>query len=404
MRTISAFTLALLSSTTLFIAPSKADASLEELKARLERAQKENLILKTEKIEKENLTIKAEALEAENAAMHNENKVTKTAALISQSIEPPTPVYSKPQRIVVKLSQNNASAQPKERSEAIKVVDRAIASIPKNDERRELVAVSKAAFDPTPIKQWQGVYAGINAGYGGNAVELSNSTYQPVSGFSAALVSTSTIGVGGPLAGGQVGYNHQFSNNVVLGVESDLDYADINNFSGARKDTNAVAFVFSGSTITQNSTNYDRLGLNWLGTTRLRLGYALGNFLPYISAGIAYGELTSSLLSTNSFGYSYSSGGFLSGAVTSGNNSTTQAGWALGGGAEYKLADAWSIKGEYLYTSLGGITRNDTTIGTAGTVAFGQTSTSTYALHQARVGLNYHTGWLGSSPTVVAKY
>ena len=47
MRAISAFTVALLSSTTIFIAPAKADATIEELKARLERAQKENLILKS---------------------------------------------------------------------------------------------------------------------------------------------------------------------------------------------------------------------------------------------------------------------------------------------------------------------------------------------------------------------
>ena len=196
MRTISAFTLALLSSTTLFIAPSKADASLEELKARLERAQKENLILKTEKVEKENLTIKAEALESENAAMRNEGKATKSVASIPQRFEPSEPVKSKPQRIAVKKSQTNESARPKENSEVFKAVDKAIASIPKNDERRELVAVSKAAFDPTPIKQWQGVYAGIVAGYAANDVEIYSTTVGFAPGTSGynSLASEPIIG------------------------------------------------------------------------------------------------------------------------------------------------------------------------------------------------------------------
>ena len=127
MRTISAFTVALLSSTTIFIAPAKADATIEELKARLERAQKENLILKTEKVEKENLTIKAEALEAENAAMRNESKATKALASIPQRFEPTTPLHHEQPRPAVKQSQDNESARPREHSATLKAVDKAIA-------------------------------------------------------------------------------------------------------------------------------------------------------------------------------------------------------------------------------------------------------------------------------------
>ena len=57
-----------------------------------------------------------------------------------------------------------------------------------------------------------------------------------------------------------------------------------------------------------------------------------------------------------------------------------------------------------LYTSLAGITRNDTTIGSGGLLSFTQTTTGSYNLHQVRAGLNYHTDWLAAHPTVVAKY
>lgn len=68
----------LLSSAAWFITPANADASLDELKARLERAEKENIVLKTEKIERENITMKLEKIEAENAALRNEAKADKT--------------------------------------------------------------------------------------------------------------------------------------------------------------------------------------------------------------------------------------------------------------------------------------------------------------------------------------
>jgi outer membrane immunogenic protein len=259
---------------------------------------------------------------------------------------------------------------------------------------------------PTTSVKWQGIYAGINAGYGGNGINESNSNYSPQSGFSYAFVGTRDLGIGGPLVGGQVGYNYQFSNNVVLGIETELDYADINKFGGARNNSYGNVISQNGLFQTNSGTNYDRLGLNWLGTSRARLGYAISNFLPFISVGVAYGGLTSSKFSTNVAGFNFNNGGVFTGtAITSGNSATTQVGWALGGGGEYKLADAWSVKGEYLYTSLGGITRDDATIGTGGLLASGQITTGSYAFHQARVGLNYHTGWLGGgTPAVTAKY
>lgn len=241
-----------------------------------------------------------------------------------------------------------------------------------------------------------------NAGFGGNYINTSSSIYAP----GTVYFNTSSTGVAGPLVGGQIGYNYQFANRLVIGIESELDYADINRVNSSVGNTTGYAYAGGSISSSSGTSNYNHLALDWLGASRLRFGYAIGSFLPFISGGIAYGQLTSSILSTSTsstvIGNFYN---FAGGSLTSGNNIVTQAGWVLGGGAEYKLADNWSIKGEYFYTSLGGINRNDVTIGTNGLISFTQNATGSFNIHQARVGLNYHTGWLGGgAPTVTAKY
>src|ERR1035438_275070 len=63
---------------------------------------------------------------------------------------------------------------------------------------------------------WTGFYLGIN---GGGGWALSD---QGVPGFG----SVSTTGSGGVI-GGTFGYNYQLNNNFVLGLETDLDWANI---------------------------------------------------------------------------------------------------------------------------------------------------------------------------------
>jgi outer membrane immunogenic protein len=69
--------------------------------------------------------------------------------------------------------------------------------------------------------------------------------------------------------------------------------------------------------------------LRWLGTDRVRLGYAWDRLLVYGTAGIAYGNVQATLLGAP----------FL---VTIGDN--TRTGFIFGGGAEWAFAPAWSLK------------------------------------------------------------
>ena len=72
---------------------------------------------------------------------------------------------------------------------------------------------------------------------------------------------------------------------------------------------------------------------DWFGTTRGRIGYAFGRWLPYVTGGAAYGDIKA--LQSN------------------GTSTTVKFGWTAGGGLEYSIDRNWSAKVEYLHLDLG---------------------------------------------------
>ena len=153
-----------------------------------------------------------------------------------------------------------------------------------------------------PVYNWSGFYIGINGGGG-----WGTSTWTTGGSFNTS----------GGLIGGTVGYNYQM-NQVVLGVEGDIDWANI---SGTRNAAGVCAF---------GCTTKD----SWLATVRGRVGYAADRFMPYLTGGLALGDIKASLP------------GFTGG-------STTNAGWTIGGGIEFAIVGHWTAKAEYLYVDLG---------------------------------------------------
>jgi len=158
----------------------------------------------------------------------------------------------------------------------------------------------KAPPPYAPVYTWSGFYIGVN---GGGA--FGRSVWDSTGGFD----------ISGGLVGGTLGYNYQFGQGVI-GLEGDIDWADIN-----------------GTT-----TNFCALGCktsdSWLSTVRGRLGYAAGRFMPFVTGGVAFGDIKAS------------TPGFP-------GNSTTNAGWTLGGGLEFAIVGNWTAKAEYLYVDLG---------------------------------------------------
>ena len=187
----------------------------------------------------------------------------------------------------------------------------------------------------TQAYNWTGFYLGINGGGGW--------------GHSNWDTSAASIGISGGVAGGTAGYNWQFG-NAVLGLEADVDWANL-------KGTSTSALCPAGCTTSDT----------WLSTVRGRAGYAFGGVLPYITGGLAMGDIR---------------------ATTPGfaGASSSNAGWTVGGGIEFALPGNWSAKAEYLHVDLGSFNCGANCNGLP---------TDNVSMHDnvVRAGVNYRFGW-----------
>jgi outer membrane immunogenic protein len=192
----------------------------------------------------------------------------------------------------------------------------------------------------TPPLDWTGFYVGGNFGSGWATTSDSNTFFG---------ATTGNYHIAGAIGGGQLGYNWQTS-QWVLGVESDYDFSNVKGSTSAG--------LCAGVVCTIENT--------WVGTTRGRIGYSVGNWLPYATGGVAYGNV-----------HIQDSAG----AVHGGTNRT---GWTAGAGIEYALTRNWSLKVEYLYIDLG-------SAGVPCTVAAGPCGMSTQTFNEsvARSGIEY---------------
>lgn len=177
---------------------------------------------------------------------------------------------------------------------------------------------------------WTGVYVGINGGGGWGDSDWSN-----------FAVSNS---LSGGMIGGTAGYNWQgVGSPWVFGIEGDIGVSGF-------KDSVACAGL---NCQTKN---------NWLGTVRGRVGYSWDRFLPYVTGGVAFGDVEANRT------------GFV-------GVSETNAGWTLGLGLEGVIVGNWTAKLDYLYVDLGDVTCNAASCGLATNVNF--------SANILRAGLNY---------------
>jgi outer membrane immunogenic protein len=262
------------------------------------------------------------------------------------------------------------------------------------------IASDRPANAQTPAsavaRSWTGFYVGLNAGGGWQDITVDNSVtsnsfvgggFALFPAFNAAIPQQFNTHPGGFIGGGQIGYNHQFAPNWVLGVEADFQGANINGTSSAANAT----IDPGGSPITVAGTGGQKI--DWFGTLRGRLGWLpVDSLLVYATGGLAYGHIQTDV----SFLGSRSGGGLaapLNGSIAN-SRSQTRAGWTVGGGLEWRFAPSWSVKAEYFYYDLGTETLNQTL--TLSGVAVGPVSISTniqsashYRGNIVRAGVNY---------------
>ncbi len=187
----------------------------------------------------------------------------------------------------------------------------------------------KAPAVYAPVFTWTGFYLGINGGYGwGKADWDFGGNANPDGG----------------MIGGTIGYNWQ-TGPWVLGLEGDVDWSNL------RGSFTNIACPLGCET--RNS---------WLATVRGRLGYAFDRVMPYVTGGLAVGDIRTTV------------GGFA-------GERQTNAGFAVGAGIEGAITNNFTAKVEYLFVDLGDANCSVLSCGLATNVDF--------HAHVVRGGLNY---------------
>ncbi|MGX1322939.1 outer membrane immunogenic protein [Bradyrhizobium sp. USDA 377] len=199
---------------------------------------------------------------------------------------------------------------------------------------------TKAPVAVASVYNWTGFYLGI---VGGGAWENASGDPKMKGGF----------------VGGTAGYNWQ-TGNVVFGVEADGSWADVN--------ASATVPVLGIPVTTTFRTDA-------MGTVRGRIGWAVNNVLFYGTGGYAWID---NKITVSALGVSVS-------------DSKWHSGWTVGAGVEAFFAPQWSVKGEYLYRSLG----SENYFSNLGVPL----ASGTLNFHTVQVGVNYHFGG-----PVVARY
>jgi outer membrane immunogenic protein len=245
-----------------------------------------------------------------------------------------------------------------------------------------------------PASSWTGFYIGGNAGYGWSdgPITLSNGDpdfFGPAIFPDRAIPAKLNTNPRGFIGGAQAGYNFQ-SGQWVYGVETDIQYANINGTGSLTTDLGAAPLFYPVLATTQQEK------LDWFGTLRARLGFTpTPQLLAYVTGGLAYGHASASTNVT--IPPPDPSCPLLNGFCSAGSAAKTMAGWTVGAGAEYAIARNWTVKAEYLYYNLG---RQDYRLQSLNDPTQGATSTAEFSGNIVRLGVNYR---FGPSP-VVAKY
>jgi outer membrane immunogenic protein len=198
------------------------------------------------------------------------------------------------------------------------------------------------------VPTWAGFYVGVDVGGAWAKDHVS-----PTVADGGTFPRHNTLSTDGVFGGGTLGYNFQ-RGAFVFGVEGDLGGMNI-----SQKKADPLG-----------GTEIDFLNSGLYGDVTGRLGYSWGPALLYAKGGFAFydGEAKTTTAIP----------GFTVG------NTSTFTGWTLGGGVEYKINPAWSLKAEYLHFDFG----SERATLTSGAGVFGYKNELT--VDTAKVGINYY--------------
>lgn len=207
--------------------------------------------------------------------------------------------------------------------------------LPSGKEMKEVVpAPAPSCFN------WSGFYVGGFGGYKRSNVDLDLTlsgswSVAPQARDLGEAAGSGDLDNDGGEAGGLIGYNFQW-NRWVVGLEATGGYlwARQSGDSGTIFSADASPFHIR-----------DSFQTHYLFTAAPRIGYVLGRWLPYVTGGLAVGDLK--------YEQELAFSGI--GVHEGGDHTQTNAGWMIGGGLQYALTPHWALRAQYQYIDLGDI-------------------------------------------------
>jgi outer membrane immunogenic protein len=214
-------------------------------------------------------------------------------------------------------------------------------SLPSGKEMKEVVQPV-----PPPCPSWTGFYIGVFGGYkhADTDIDMNLDEFNqgPIDAADVEAHGEPDLSTDGAELGGVIGFNYQLHSNWVFGLEAAGGYLWLRD--------SEVSERFLG---TESGDEYhvsSSFKTHYLFTVGPRIGYAFCRWMPYVTGGLAVGDLE---FEQN---IKRHTGGVLDGGFNEGGHETdTNLGWMVGGGMEYAITNHWKARLQYLYIDLGDV-------------------------------------------------
>ena len=206
-----------------------------------------------------------------------------------------------------------------------------------------------------PVATWTGFYVGINGGIAG--MKGPQATYDDTITVNTYVFpvtvdpGTTTSG----LFGFHLGYNNQFTNNWLLGIEGDWDWTNLKNSGsqGLLCSSNPVPRGQCGGVIALSDSAAFETDVKWLASVRGRLGFVwTPQWLLYATGGVAFEHADDTAAVTCTGTPPTICPGRAQSILSKFGD--TRVGAVVGGGVEFKPARNWIFGAEYLFYHFAG--------------------------------------------------
>jgi outer membrane immunogenic protein len=164
--------------------------------------------------------------------------------------------------------------------------------------------IGLAPAPPPRPRIWAGVYGGVQVGEDFHGIDFREFATNPLAGAANQDAILKSLGAGlpgipilpvyntkGPSYGGFLGYNWQID-DVVAGVELNANRSSV---SAIANSTVSHSFINNALSNTYNTAvtvaSAGTAEMSDYFTVRGRMGWAFGNFLPYIAAGASFAQI-----------------------------------------------------------------------------------------------------------------